>query len=462
ISGGYGAMEDVNNQRLSFKFKGEWGWKSHNFLGGIETEVMRLDQFGQLKDLGMIFREDINFYTTLLYKADCVGWNIIPGIFLQDSWQIFNQLILNYGLRWDAQLFRGPFKNHNINITDQIQPRIGVIYNPGNSEKYKLTAHFGRYYAQYPLYAAFDKIMPYENSVYAYDTDPRNPGVLPIDTLLVFTSDPPPQVIDPGRLHGEFSDEFVVGFEMLMARNLKFGIKGVYKNLKNGLANYYSGESMIVGNPGSGLLDDLPAFKRKYAALELSLGTYETNRFNFFTSYVLSVNKGNYTGFFDQDNGQVCTPGNYMGLQVAEQIPNCYGYMPNDRRHVFKLNVSYSFKFGLTAGTSFWVMSGTPLNEFGTSPFGLQRYVYLVERGTAGRLPTLWDLNLRLTYDFDIASVHGKIFFDALHVGSPMETVKVDEVKYFDYDRTLENENYGDVVHYQPPMMIRLGINLDI
>lgn len=462
ISGGYGQIQDINSQRISLKIKSEWGWKKHNFLGGIETEVMRLDQLTQCNDLGWLFREDINFYTSILYRVDGVGMNIIPGIFLQDSWQIFNKLRLNYGLRWNAQFFRGPIEGHSISISDQVQPRVGVIYNPGNSGKYKFTAHFGRYYAQYPLFTVFDKIMPYDNSVFAYDTDPRNPGAAPIDTLLAFTSDPPPQIIDPGKLHGEFSDEIVAGFEMLVARNLKFGIKGVFKNLKNGLANYYSGDGMIVGNPGSGLLEDLPAYKRKYAALELSFGTYETTRLNFFTSYVLSVNKGNYTGFFDQDNGQIDAPGNYMGLQVPEQVPNNYGYMPNDRRHVFKLNASYKFTFGLTAGTSFWVMSGAPLNEFGTSPFGFQRYVYLVERGTAGRLPTLWDLNLRLTYDFDIASVHGKIFLDALHVGSPMKTVKEDEVKFFDYEMTNPNENYGNVVQYQPPMMIRIGLNIDI
>ena len=165
--------------------------------------------------------------------------------------------------------------------------------------------------------------------------------------------------------------------------------------------------------------------------------------------------------FFDQDVAQLARPGEYFGLQLSEQVPNSYGYMPNDRRHVFKLNASYSFNFGLTAGSSFWIMSGTPYNEFGQSSYP-RRYVYLVERGTAGRLPWLWDLNLRLTYDFDIVSVHGKIFLDALHVGSPMETVKLDEVKYLDDEKLYPNDNYGIVLQYQPPMMIRLGLNLDI
>ncbi len=461
ISGGYGQAQDINSQRMSLKIKGEWGWKQHNFLGGIETEVMRLDQLTTCTDLGWILRFDTNYYMSVLYKTDAVGMNYIPGIFLQDSWQLSNKLRLNYGLRWDAQFFRGPFKDHKISITDQLQPRIGVIYNAGNSGKYKFTAHFGRFYAQYPLFTVFDKILPYDNPIFAWDTDPRIPGTVPVDTLQADFGDEPHQIIETDKIHGEFSDEFVVGFEMLLARKLKLGIRGVYKNLKNGLTSYLVDGSVIVGNPGSGMLEALPAFKRKYAALELSLGTYETTRLSFFTSYVLSVNKGNYTGFFDQDNGQIAKPGDYQGLQVLEQVTNSYGYMPNDRRHVFKMNASYRFKFGLTAGSSFWIMSGTPYNEFGQSSYGAQRYVYLVERGTAGRLPTLWDLNLRLTYDFDITSVHGKIFLDALHVGSPMKTVQLDEVRYFDYDMTNPNDNYGNVVQYQPPMMIRIGVNID-
>jgi len=462
ISGGYGDDQDINSQRMSLKLKGEWGWKQHHFLGGIETELMRMDIFWGDLDHPWVFREDTNYYTALAINVDGVVMNIIPGIFIQDSWQLFNKFRLNYGLRWDAQFFRGPVKGHNISITDQVQPRVGVIYTPGNSGKYKFTAHFARFYAQYPLFVVFDKILPYDNPWLGYDTDPRIPGTEPIDTILWFPSDEPPQIIDSIRLHGEFSDEFLIGFEAQLPHNLKLGIRGILRNLKNGLANAYTSEGMVVGNPGSGMLDYLPAYKRKYTALEVSFGTNEINRFNFFTSYVLSVNKGNYTGFFDHDNGKMDNPGNYMGLQLPEQVPNSDGYLPNDHRHIFKFNASYQFNFGFTAGTTFWIMSGAPYNELGTSTMGTGRYVFLVERGTAGRLPTIWDLNLRLTYDLDIASVHGKIFLDALHVGSPRKTVQVDEVRFYDYEMTNPNENYGNVLQYQPPMMIRLGLSIDI
>ena len=59
-----------------------------------------------------------------------------------------------------------------------MQPRIGVIYNAGNAGKYKLTAHFGRYYATYPLYTVLDKIIPYNNLGVAYLADPRIPGLI--------------------------------------------------------------------------------------------------------------------------------------------------------------------------------------------------------------------------------------------------------------------------------------------
>jgi hypothetical protein len=43
-----------------------------------------------------------------------------------------------------------------------------------------------------------------------------------------------------------------------------------------------------------------------------------------------------------------------------------------------------------------------------------------------------------------------------------METVKVDEVRFFDYEETNPNDNYGNVLQYQPPMMFRAGLNIDI
>ena len=43
-----------------------------------------------------------------------------------------------------------------------------------------------------------------------------------------------------------------------------------------------------------------------------------------------------------------------------------------------------------------------------------------------------------------------------------MKTVKIDEVRFEDVEMTDPNENYGNVVQYQPPMMIRIGLNIDI
>jgi hypothetical protein len=215
----------------------------------------------------------------------------------------------------------------------------------------------------------------------------------------------------------------------------------------------------VVGNPGSGLLEFLPKYKRNYVSVEFILGTNELRRFNFFTSYVLSQNKGNYTGFFDQDFLEAL-PGANLGLQVAEQAPNSYGYLPNDHRHTFKFSASYRFKFGLTAGTSFWMMSGAPLNELGQTKFGLKRFSYLVERGTAGRLPTIWDFSIRLSYNLRISSTQSKLFLDVLHIGNPRRAVIKDQIRFLDLD-LRENPNYGNVIQYQPPTMVRIGLSVD-
>ena len=122
---------------------------------------------------------------------------------------------------------------------------------------------------------------------------------------------------------------------------------------------------------------------------------------------------------------------------------------------------------GFMAGAAFSWMSGGPLNEFGAVSTGdpdLQ--VFLVPRGEAGRCPSVWDLNLRLAYELGRGSrVQPRVIFDVLHVGNPREAVAFDQRRYYAVDeegnQTAENPTYGLPIRYQPPMSLRLGLEVD-
>jgi hypothetical protein len=107
------------------------------------------------------------------------------------------------------------------------------------------------------------------------------------------------------------------------------------------------------------------------------------------------------------------------------------------------------------------------LNEFG-GLYPVQPWqILLVPRGSAGRTPAIFDLNLRFTYDFSrilpqIKST--RLVLDVFHVGSKRTPVNYEQVHYYNQDmagnQINPNPNYGLPSRYQPPMSIRLGFEI--
>jgi hypothetical protein len=218
-----------------------------------------------------------------------------------------------------------------------------------------------------------------------------------------------------------------------------------------------------MGNPGRGDLDFLPPFKRRYTAIELTLGGRLSRGVELSAAYVLSRSWGNYPGLYDSDiEGE--NPNAPQSSGFPEQVPNSWGPLPNDRPHVFKLFGSAQMTRQLALGLFATWQSGTPLNEFGALPNLPASDVFISPRGSAGRTPSHWDLNFRGTYILpDLAGgVSSRIVLDVFHVGSPRRAVSFDQVHYQDVDASgnqiLPNPNYLRPTRYQSPMSARLGL----
>ena len=98
--------------------------------------------------------------------------------------------------------------------------------------------------------------------------------------------------------------------------------------------------------------------------------------------------------------------------------------------------------------------SGAPINDFALPAFGGPSF--LVSRGSAGRTPSLWNVDLRLGYDLPVSrGPRTKIQLDLLHVGNPRRATWVDEMHY---TTAGLNPQYNQPKAYQPPMAARLGI----
>jgi hypothetical protein len=149
------------------------------------------------------------------------------------------------------------------------------------------------------------------------------------------------------------------------------------------------------------------------------------------------------------------------------QAVNSTGYLPNDHTHVMKLAAAYDTRFGAGAGALFTFESGAPINEFAAGPgaYGPQLPSFVVQRGTAGRTPALWNLDLRLTYELPgVRGSRARIQADVLHVGNPRRAVRVDELHYLTTDENgnpaTPNPNYRRPTAYQPPMAARVGVQV--
>jgi hypothetical protein len=219
----------------------------------------------------------------------------------------------------------------------------------------------------------------------------------------------------------------------------------------------------VIGTPGKGDFAFLPKPVRDYTALELS-AEGEWSNVAYRVSYVLSRNWGNYPGLYDSDLG-IDTPGGVRTFFAPWQATNSKGLLPNDRTHVLKFSASERASFGLTLGAVFTWASGSPLNAFAVGPgsFPVLR-AFVAPRGSAGRTPSLWDLNLRLAYDLPLShAVSSRAVFDIFHIGNPQHATQLEELRFLSNNNGVfsgANTSYGTPIGYQPPMMARVGVDL--
>ncbi len=460
-SGGVPAYVTFHNGALTFSMKGTVRLADHLIKAGMEYQAKELD----VSFIGQsLTRYSGDFYQLFISELAGTYRNRIPSLFIQDSWQLRRRLRVNLGLRWDGQYIVGSNGKVAQKILDQYQPRIGIIYEPGRLGTQRVYASFARFYHDLSLFAVSnyfteEYIWKFTN----YDHDPR------IDPSGGSTSQMMPGIQPENEdLKGQHFDEFTLGYERLLFGNFKLGVRGIYRTLRQAVEDCVIDPVSFTfywGNPGRGLLSDFPRATRRYTALELTLERPAGPRFSFSASYVLSRNYGNYTGLFTSSWGIAPNMTNQYDLQ--EMLINGTGLLPNDRPHVFKIFGSYRLPFGLTMGTSIIWMSGTPLSELGGTVLGGMWNSFIRQRGTAGRTPSILDMNFRVVYDLSrVTNTRWKqsVVLDIFHLASGRDPVTFDQVHYFGLDvngnQAAPNPMYGLATSFFPPMSVRLGFEV--
>jgi Carboxypeptidase regulatory-like domain/TonB dependent receptor-like, beta-barrel len=145
------------------------------------------------------------------------------GLYAQDEWRVGSRVTVNGGIRYDLQFLE------TINTdTNNVSPRVGVVWSPVDSRRTLIRASAGRFYDRIPLRAVANALLSAGNTTDvaqlrqsnvslspAQSGAPVFPNVLsaivPTTTLVNFTT------IDP-NLQNAYSDQMSVEVEQQLGR----------------------------------------------------------------------------------------------------------------------------------------------------------------------------------------------------------------------------------------------------
>jgi hypothetical protein len=427
--------------------------------------------------------------------------SISMGGFAQDSWSIVEQLTLNLGLRYDAQLL---FTNDNtlaMTLPNQWSPRAGVIYDPTGEGRAKIYTNFARYYEAVPL-RMLDRYLSGEPLLVAardpsmcnpLDPEQQHNECLRDSAVLPAAGSPPnakydgfsgsTSVIDP-KLKPPSTDEFVFGGEYEVVNDGRLGLSYTMRRLNRTIEDMSrdEGSTFFFGNPGYGIATDFPKAQRKYDGATLYFTKLLSQGWLAQASYTVSWLRGNYSGLFRPEDLQF-DPHQSADFDLSSLYVNRYGPLPGDHRHYVKVfgakTIDIPHAGAFTPGAAFRAFSGEPTSYLGAHDAYIDN-VYILPRGDGPRLPWTYSADLKLAYGFNFD--HGRalsltmdIFnlfnFQAIAARdqrytassvAPVTKGGLGELTNADgtaFDASSQrNPNFGKATAFQAPRVFRFGL----
>lgn len=405
--------------------------------------------------------------------------------FVQDSWKVLSNLTVDAGLRFDRTDIKGFDGKVVSRLTNQWQPRIGLIWDPSRQGTAKVYGFIGRFYYAIPTdinvrdFGSELFVTTYNFDPLSTVHDPTSPNHPRPEQQGGAFNEP----IDP-NIKGMYQDEVTLGVEKALNPTLSVEVKAMYRRLGRAIddrcdldynAPVNLGNSCANINPGgSGLwasgnfpwydgyneggFHDAPApaspkAKRIYRAIEVSARKVVSRELWLQASYVYSSVRGNYDGAVHESTGQT-DPGLNSDFDYPATYHNAYGRLFLDHPHQFRLDAAYTAPFGVNVGVQFYVRSGVPLDQLRDDwPDYLGSDLYMVPRGSAGRTPTEYEANLSLGYTVKAGPVNivPEVYIYNL-LNRQSETYQ--NIRYItgpEGDPNQINPDYGKVVSRTPP-----------
>jgi carboxypeptidase family protein/TonB-dependent receptor-like protein len=423
----------------------------------------------------------------------------ITTLYLQDRWNVLDNLTLNFGLRWDRQQIVDASGVTQVDLNKDFAPRFGFVFDPTGDHRTKIYGSYGHFYEQLPMdlvirsfsYERQPRIINFDQR--SVTPDPRaeddlciNPDLCTHSAILGGFTEPS----DPD-IKGQYLREFILGAEREVFPDITVGIKGIYRDYRRVIEDFLCMDdgTYCIGNPGEGIMKrvftldysqqfDAPKPERVFKGIQIDVQKRFSKNWQGLASYVLSKLDGNYDGEYSPFTNVGADPNISAAYDYYDFFTNGRdlntitnkGDLSNDRRHQFKVSGVYFTPFKLSLGLSAYYRTGTPVTRYGYSDAYGRYEFFLTPRGGEGRSPSTYEADLHLGYPLEVGPVTVNFLLDIFNVLNAQRAVLLDQRYSFteacNFQDTCtaptfpENQGYLKPVLRTPPTSLRLGMRV--
>jgi len=463
------------------------------------------------------------------------------AFYIEDNWQVTPNLVLNLGVRNDSFDNQDAAGKSYIKIDSQIAPRLGFSWDMKGDGSVKLFGNLGRYFLPVANVinikqagGLLDERTYYAFNGWDYETLNGSQYAVPILGPQIGAVDNSQGDGTVGDLRSEvdknidpvYQDEAILGFQQMINNSWSWGVSGTYRRLHNAIddmeisATGQCGEDGYIGwvmaNPGQKVSvwgdtncdGDADGYltvdtskegwamydadgnylgqrgwvkpKRTYSAVEFQLDRAWDEKWSMNASYTMSWNRGNAEGPVNSDT-------NFDDTGRTENFDDPWvnyggdGYLPNDRRHQFKLRGVYAITPNWQVSADMNAASGGPITGFGVgnpydatnyhsyyicvqncdSPTSQDRVYESSPRGKYGSLPWTYNLNTGISYikPFDDKGGELRIKLAVYNLLNSQTKVRVDQ----DLQTTISNstnDTFQQPIGFQSPRFTQLTMSV--
>jgi len=450
----------------------------------------------------------------------------LTAYYIEDEWQLNDNIVLYLGARQDSLTNFGTTGIAFADFDQEWAPRLGLSWDPTGSGENKVYGTWGRYYlpmannTNFRVGSGISDTTTYYTYTGVNAADGTPTGLVPLggsldnnNPVVNSASEPPTKdQFQAQEADAFYKDEFIVGYERYLSNDDSFSVRFINREVGVTLDDYcgfYSNPGYCTMiNPGSGgswsseAGGELVFYTAEQIGIPKGENTYNALNFEYkhagdkmewTAGYTWSQSIGNFEGAVKSDITQA-DAGITQDFDFPALMDGAQGYLPNDRRHVFKFYGSYRFTDNLIGGWTSSLSSGRPKSVYGAGypdtssdifgSYGDTYYLFtntcnlagggtgacpadadqadkiyrFTGRGNDGRSGWLVSLDASLTYGFEVSNIDMTATLQVFNLLDIQEPLHVNEHAEARRSEGTPNEWFGATYAWQTPRHLRLSL----